>query len=141
MATEDRIEVSKRGGGRYLMSRVVDLTMTNGVQVQDLSITEIPEGARIRTMSGLIPAAFSGAPTNINLTIGKGTTPGDTTYVNATDVKSPLGPNFNINTSAYADLLSWPANQGLNMTLTAVGGTNPSGTIRVEVIYCPPNHA
>ena len=80
-------------------------------------------------------ATYSGAPTNINLTIGK--TAGAAEYVNTLDVKTTATPVTNtlVNSTDYD---SWPGANAFFITLTAVGGTNPAGTTYVYIDYAPP---
>ncbi len=134
MATEDQFGVAKRGGGQYKMSNAVTITMAAGATTTDSTFTP-PLGSRVSAIKWHTAASFTGAPTNINLTVGK--TAGAAQYVAATDVKTAGAPTVGTLVAA-ADYSSWPA-QALFCTITAVGGTNPAGSVVVEVEYSPPN--
>lgn len=134
MATEDQLAVSQRGGGRVKMSKHVTLTMAAGATITDSTFTP-PQGSRVSAIKWKTDTNFTGAPTNINLTIGKTAGAGD--YVAAVDIKTAAAPTTATLVSS-ADWFNWPV-QALFCTLTAVGGTNPAGSVTVEVDYAPLN--
>lgn len=134
MATDDQAMIARRGGGQVKMSSGIAVTMVAGATISG-SFTP-PAGSRVSIMKSFTPVAFTGAPTNINLTVGK--TAGGTDYVAAIDIKAANSSTALTLVSA-ADYANWPSGQAIFATLTAVGGTNPAGTCTVEVEYSPPN--
>lgn len=86
-------------------------------------------------MKSYTPVAITGAPTNINLTIGK--TAGGVEYVASVDKKAANAADA-LTLVAAADYSNWPA-QAIFAQIAAVGGTNPAGTINVEIEFAPPN--
>lgn len=134
MATEDQFGVAQRGGGRYKMSKQVTVTMAAGATTTDSTFGP-PAGSRVSAIRWKTDTTFSGSPTNINLTIGK--TAGAGEYVAAVDAKTAAAPTLATLVSS-TDYFNWPA-QALFCTLTAVGGTNPAGSVIVEIDYSPPN--
>lgn len=137
MSSDFQFETAKLGGGRRHLSKAITLTMAAGATVADLTFV-LPTDSRISSFRAKNATAISGSPTNINLTVGK-TASGAVEYVAATDVKAAGDFALTLATGAIADLQSWPNGQALAVTLTAVGGTNPAGTVVVEVFYAPPN--
>lgn len=135
MATEDQFGVAKRGGGQYKMANAVTVTMAAGATTTDSTFTP-PAGTRISAIKWHTGVTFTGSPTNINLTIGK--TAGAAQYVAAVDVKTAGAPTA-ATLVAAPDYSSWVSGQALFCTITAVGGTNPAGSVVVEVEYAPAN--
>jgi hypothetical protein len=134
MATVAQKGEGKRGGVARV-TQVLSLTMTAGAQT-DVPFT-IPEGSKFVRFQWATSAAFSGSPTNINLTVGSAVAGAQ--YVAAVDVKAATVPTAaSLVTAGAADLISAPAGQTWHATLTAVGGTNPAGTCTVLVEYTPP---
>lgn len=133
MATTYQLETSQLGG-QFAVRQLLTLTMVAGAQT-DVPFS-IPVGAAFVRFQYLTPAAFSGSPTAINLSIGK--TLGGQDYVANTNVAALAAPTACtlVNTTA-ADLASAPS-QTWHATLTAAGGTNPAGTAYVLVEYMPP---
>jgi hypothetical protein len=143
MATEDQYGVAQRGGGRYHTSKTVTLTMAAGATTSDVVTIAPPPGSRVTAFSAYNTTAFTGAPTNINLTVGK--TAGGTEYVAATDVKAAGKFVLTPATTNIADMLNWPnasssvLGQAIGVQIAAVGGTSPAGSVTVEVFYSAPN--
>jgi hypothetical protein len=135
MATQDEMIVARRGGGRLKSTYAVQPTMVAGATVTDSSFTP-PAGSRVSILKWHTGTAFTGSPTNINLTVGKTAGAGD--YVAAVDVKGAGAPTAST-LVAQPDYSSWPAGQALFVTLTAVGGTNPAGSCTVEVELSAPS--
>lgn len=125
-----------RGGGRMKQSIHITLTMVAGATTADTSFTPIP-GSRITSIKAVNPTAFTGTPTNINLTVGK--TAGGTEYVAATDIKAASITSLTLATSNLADLLSWPVSQAVGLQIAAVGGTSPAGAVTVVIDFDAPN--
>ncbi|HEY3812845.1 MAG TPA: hypothetical protein VGL66_06435 [Caulobacteraceae bacterium] len=131
-------KIKAQEGGRPRVTKRVTLAMSAGATTDGATSEAIPAGACDFAFWYQNPAAFSGSPTNVNLTIG--TASGDASYVAATDVKSAAGRTSLVQATGHvADLQAWPAGQALHATLTAVGGTNPAGTVTVGVEYTPPD--
>lgn len=135
MATEDQLTVGKRGAGQVKMSKAVTVTMAAGVAATDSTIIP-PQGSRVSSISWHTSGNFTGSPTNIYLSVGK--TAGAQEYVGNVDVKTAAAPTA-ATLVAAADWSNWPVGQGLFATITAVGGTNPAGSVVVEANYSPPN--
>jgi hypothetical protein len=115
-------------------TQVVPITMAAGAQTD--ATFSIPEGSKFVRFQWATGAAFSGSPTNINLTVGSAVAGAQ--YVAAVDVKAQTAPTAAaLVASGAADLISAP-NQTWHATLTAVGGTNPAGTCNLLVEYTPP---
>jgi hypothetical protein len=123
-----------RRGGQTAARQTIPITMAAGAAT-DVTFT-VPAGSNFVRFQWATAAAFSGSPTNINLTVGK--TSGGADYVAAIDVKGQTAPTAAalVNAGA-ADLISAPA-QTWHATLTAVGGTNPAGTCTLLVEYAAP---
>lgn len=134
MATDDQFMIANRGGGRIKMSRRMVLTMAAGVTVSDTFTP--PTDSRVSSIRYYNPVAETGSPTNINLTVGK--TAGGTEYVNTVDVKA-ANASTSATLVAAPDYASWPSGQAIVAQIAAVGGTNPAGTVTVEIEYSPPN--
>ena len=137
MASADRLIVARRGDSnvtRIKTSAVISLTMTAGTTISG-SFTP-PEGSRVTAMKSLTPVAISGSPTNINLTVGK--TAGGQEYVATVDKKAANAADA-LTLVAAPDYASWPAGQAIVAQIAASGGTNPAGTISVEIEYSAPN--
>jgi hypothetical protein len=127
-------KVEARRGGQPRTSELITLTMAAGAVV-DQPIA-IPQGSAALSFRWMTPAAFTGSPTNIWLTVGK--TSGGQDYVANTDAKAAAGLSAPTQaTGAVADLVAWPA-QSAHATLTANGGTNAAGTVYLLVEYTPP---
>lgn len=139
MATDEQAFVAHRSdpvnipSTRIKTSAVITLTMAAGVTVSG-SYTP-PLGSRVTAMKSLTPVAITGAPTNINLTVGK--TAGGAEYVASVDKKAANAADT-LTLVAAADYASWPA-QAIFAQIAAVGGTNPAGTVSVEIDYSAPN--
>ena len=94
-----------------------------------------PPGTAIHEIKTFTPTAFTGSPTNMNLTVGSEYLGAE--YVATVDVK---GQGVISNTLVGAGLAAL-----LNMTGTIWAqvinnaGTNPVGTAMVEILYAPPN--
>lgn len=133
MSTVAQKGEAKRGG-QVATRQTIPITMTAGATT-DVTFA-IPAGASFIRFQWATGAAFSGSPTNINLTVGKSS--GGTDYVAAVDIKGQTAPTACalVNAGA-ADLISAPA-QTWHATLTAVGGTNPAGTCNLLVEYAAP---
>lgn len=134
MATDDQSQIAIRGGGRIKMTKRLLLTMAAGATVSDSFVP--PTDSRVSLIRYYVPVAITGSPTNINFTAGK--TAGGAEYVASVDIKAA-----NASTAgtlvASPDYASWPSGQGIFAQIAAVGGTNPAGTVTVEVEYSPPN--
>jgi hypothetical protein len=135
MATDDQRAVALRGGGQEKMGKAIALTMAAGATTADTSFAP-PAGSRVSAIRSYTAAAFSGGPTNINLTVGK--TAGGTDYVAAVDIKG-ANASTSLTLVAAPDWASWPAGQAVCAQIAAVGGASPAGTVIVEVDYSPPN--
>jgi hypothetical protein len=137
MSTVEQKAESKRGG-QARVGQIVPLTMAAGATT-DVTFT-LPVGSRFVGFSWSTPAAFSGSPTNIYLTVG--TSSGDQSYVANTDVKAKTAKTVcTLVGAGAADLDSAPS-QTWHATLTANGGTSPAGTCNLLVEYtCPPGWA
>jgi|SRR5581483_7942334 len=135
MATADGLITARRGGGRLKSSKHITLTMAAGATVSDSSFTP-PEGSRVAVMRYYTTATFSGSPTNINLRCGSAAA--GQQYVADTDVKTANAATA-LTQVAAADWSSWPASQAMFFQLAANGGTNPAGTVIVEIDYAAPN--
>lgn len=137
MATVDQ-KVRLQHGGRPRVSKHLTLVMVAGATVDATTDLLIPTGATDFIFRYSNAVAFTGSPTNINLTIGNAA--GDARYVAALDAKAAAG--YTLLTQAntnVADLQLWPAAGVIHATLTAVGGTNPAGTVLVQIEYTPPD--
>jgi hypothetical protein len=134
MATDDQYMMARRGGGQMKTSATIALTMAAGATVSG-SFTP-PAGSRVSAMRSYTPTAISGSPTNINLTVGK--TAGGQEYVATVDKKA-ANANDLLTLVAAPDYASWPSGQAIIAQIAAVGGTNPAGTVNVEVDFSPAN--
>lgn len=130
--------VAQKGEAKRLgiprVSKLLTLTMAAGANVDD-SFTP-PAGSTGVIFRWATATAFTGTPTNINLSIG--TSAGGQQYVANTDVKAASGwTNATEATSNVAELV---ASTGLPLyvRLAASGGTNPAGTAYLLVEYTPP---
>ena len=131
-------KIKAQEGGRPRVTKRVTLSMSAGATADATTDNLLPAGACDFAFWYQNAAAFSGTPTNINLTIG--TASGDASYVANTDVKAAAGRTVLTQATGHvADLQAWPAGQAIHATLTAVGGTNPAGTVVVGVEYTPPD--
>ena len=131
-------KIKAQDGGRPRVTKHLTLTMSAGATTDATTDNVLPGGASDFAFWYQNPAAFSGSPTNIYLTIG--TASGDNSYVANTDVKSAAGLTALTQATGHvADLQSWPSGQALHATLTANGGTSPAGTVTVGVEYTPPD--
>ena len=131
-------KIKAQDGGRPRVTKRITLAMSAGATTDGVTDNPIPAGACDVAFWYQNPAAFSGSPTNINLTLG--TSSGDASYVANTDVKAAAGRiSLTQATGRVADLQAWPAGQALHATLTANGGSNPAGTVTVGVEYTPPD--
>ena len=134
MATEQQVTIARLGGGNLRLSKALSLTMVAGATVTDSSFNP-PIGSIITGIRFNVTASFTGAPTNINLTVGK--TAGASEYVAAVDIKTAAAP-ANATLVAIADYANWPAAQAFFVTLTGVGGSG-AGTANVYIDYVAPN--
>jgi hypothetical protein len=136
MATQHQSDIARLtagAGGRSVLSAHVTLTMVAGAAVTDSTFVP-PAGCRLEKISWHTSVNFTGAPTNINLTIGKAAA--GTDYVAAVDIKTAAAPTTAVFVAA-ADYDSWTSGQALFATLTAVGGTNPAGSVMLVCTFAP----
>jgi uncharacterized membrane protein len=130
-------KIKAQDGGRPRVTKRITLAMSAGATTDGATDVVLPAGACDFAFWYQNPAAFSGSPTNINLTVG--TASGDNSYVANTDVKAAAGRTVLTQAAGHvADLQAWPAGQAIHATLTANGGTNPAGTVTVGIEYTPP---
>lgn len=140
MATADRIFVAHRADPANVpttyvrMGAVIALTMSAGATVNG-SYTP-PAGAVVTGMKSLTPTAFSGSPTNINLTVGK--TAGGQDYVATVDKKAANAADA-LTMVAAPDYASWSSGRAIIAQIAAVGGANAAGTMYVEIEFSAPN--
>ena len=134
-ADEDQYLNAGRGIGSRLMSlQMVPITMAAGATTQ-ATIT-LPAGSYIRAIKAETAVAFTGTPTNINLTAGS--TAGGTDIMAATDVHTvghvtgTIVAGFDVTNATAA------AAYTINFQIVNVGGTNPAGTVYVYVDYAAP---
>ena len=115
-------------------TKLVAMTMTAGTTVS--ASFQIPAGAILRSFISDVATAFSGSPTNINLSIGSAAAGAQ--MVAATDVKAQ--GHTTLTTVSTFDNIGYAssATQTVYLTLAAVGGTNPAGTAYVRVGYSVP---
>lgn len=115
-------------------SKLITLTMAAGAAV-DTSFTP-PAGSTGVIFRWATATAFTGSPTNINLTVGTAAAGGQ--YVAAVDVKAATG--WTSAAEATSNVAELVASTGLPLyvSLAAVGGTNPAGTAYLLVEYTPP---
>jgi hypothetical protein len=136
-ATDDQYLNAIRGLGSRLTSvQMVPITMVAGATTQ-ATIT-VPYGSWIRAIKAETGTAFTGSPTNINLTAGS--TAAGTDIMAATDIKA--AGHFTGTIVAAFDVTNAAATAAytVNLQIAAVGGTTPAGTVYVYVDYAAPVH-
>ncbi len=135
MATVDQSEYARFGGGDrsnvfVRVDKRIDLTMVAGTTVAASLV--LPVGAQRLTVQAEVPAAFSGSPTNINLSVG--TAAAGAQIVAAMDVKAQ-GHTPGVVVAGFDNTASAGT---VYVTLAAVGGSAPAGVCTVYVGYAVP---
>lgn len=121
--------------GRMFASQFITLTMVAGATTK--GSVSIPTGATGLSVGYANGTAFTGSPTNINLTIGS--TDGGAEIMAALDVKA-AGNSAGTFVAANSALVITPPST-VYAQIAAVGGTNPAGTVQVRVSYYLPTTA
>ena len=139
MATIDQTEFMRFGAGdkSNIFLRVdkrIDLVMTGGAAVQ--SQINLPAGAQRLMVAFETPAAFAGAPTNIN--VRAGLTAGGQEIVADTDVKAQGHVAGNIAAALNQTAVAANGITPVYLQCAANGGATPSGTVAVYVGYAVP---
>lgn len=132
MATEDRFMNEKRGAGSRFHSMVpVTLTMAAGATAT--GTVTVPYGTILSSISAHVLTAFTGSPTNINFSVG--TTAAGVDVVAAVDLKAQ-GRTTTTLVAGFDNCTGTTTTYYL--TLAAVGGTNPAGTLYAFVNIVAP---
>jgi len=139
MATIDQTEFTRLGAGdkSNIFLRVdkrVDLSMSAGAPVQ--AQINLPANAQRIMVAFETPAAFAGAPTNINARVGL--TGGGQEIVADTDVKAQGHVAGTIAATLNQTALAAGGVTPVYLQCAANGGTAPSGTVSVYVGYAVP---
>jgi len=133
MATEQTYTRSREAGtpsARPSYAQIVPVTMAAGATTQ-ATIT-VPIGSALGAIRAEVATAFTGSPTNINLTVG--TAAAGAQVVAATDVKA----QGHIACTIVSTFDSVAGTDVYYLQIAAVGGTNPAGTVNVVLTYHPP---
>jgi len=134
MANESQYMAQIEGGAiaaRTRYGQTAALTMAAGATVSGQM--SLPAGSWITTIRAETAAAFSGAPTNINLRVGN--VAAGQQLMADTDVKGQ-GEIIGTIPAAYDRMNNNDAT--LFFQIAAVGGASPAGTCNMLVEYFPP---
>jgi hypothetical protein len=119
--------------GIATVSKTINIPVAGAGANTDREIT-IPLGSRIIGMSAITGTAVTGAPTNVNLTVGSAF--GGAQYVASVDIKAQGIFNLTQVTAGAAYFASTTGS--LFVRLATVGGTAPTGSVSFSVEYAPP---
>ena len=134
MSTAAQTYAQREGGSlqaRTGFTQLVSLTMTAGATVSGQM--NLPAGSWLDAVKLETPAAFSGAPTNVNVRVGSAAAGQQV----VADVDAKAQGHIAATIVSTLDAVGG-APTVLYFQAAAVGGTSPAGTVNVLVHYRPP---
>lgn len=132
--------------GAYTAAPTFSFTACAGLTGASASVTTAimaaaswtpPPGTTLHRYSTFTPTAFTGSPTNMNLTIGTEYLGAE--FVASVDVKAQGKVDHTLVGSGIASAMGAAFNGTVWAQVINNAGTNPVGTAYVEIYYSPPN--